>query len=909
MLVSVFDLRRSPRARVRRVVIPCAVLAALAAGCGDNHEAPGAPDARPGTPRLHVPSPDWRDQIVYFVMTDRFHDGNPANNDQGAGEYDPADQRKYSGGDLQGVIDQMDYIEELGATAVWITPPVANLWWDPLVQFGGYHGYWAHDFKAVDPHLGTLETYKALSGALHERGMYLVQDIVTNHTGNFFTYVDENGVNRYDPANPTANLRFNQGAVPVSKPSLPPFDRNDPAVDEQGDAIYHWTPGIDDYNDPDQVLYWQLSDLDDLATENPEVRRALRDAYGYWIREVGVDAFRVDTIIYVEHDFWHDFMHGTSSDAPGMVSVAAATGRDDFLAFGEAFVGSPPLDDSGDRRVASYLGTEDEPELTSVLGFPMHFTMNQVFGEGKPTRHLAHRLATAQDTSIYRDPYIVPHFIDNHDVARFLSRGSQAGLEQALMFLMSIPGIPVIYYGTEQGFTETRASMFADGWGASGADHFDRTSGLYQYIKELTTMRKQHAVLRRGSVTPLAEDVLGPGVFAFAREHEGKKALVVMNTADRATLLGNLATGLAVGTRLEVLASRGTGGATEVIAGANGQVTMALPARAAMVLLETDEVVDVPGSPVGITVATELEGRTFSGDITITGSLAFTGSVPRLELVVDGNLEQPIAATVQADGGFSVVLPFSLFTPGTAQHTAALYAPDANVASARYTFTAEVTLQGDYTGSVTDPAGDDTGPAGYSYTLPTDATFGDQMDIRRVDAVASNSFVQIEVTMGAVTDVWAPIHGFDHVLFHIYIDVPGREGVSVLPRIHASAPDGFAWDYMAFVEGWTNRFYSSQGASASEYGQVVAPAAQILSADKGTGTIRFLIAAESLGSPATLEGARIYVTTWDWNGPEAQYRALTQAGGPYEFGNGNGATDPLIMDDSAVVTLSAAAAR
>ncbi len=900
--VSLIDLERSLRARVQRIAIPCAVLAALA-GCGDNLT-PRVPDARSGLPSLHVPSPEWRDQIVYFVMTDRFADGNPANNDQGASEYDPADQRKYSGGDMEGVIDQLGYIEELGATAVWITPPVANLWWDPQVDFGGYHGYWAHDFKAVDPHLGTLDTYRALSSALHERGMYLIQDIVTNHTGNFFSYVDENGVNRYDPANPTANLRFNQGAVPVSKPLQPPFDRNNPAAGDPSQAIYHWTPGIDDYNDPEQVLNWQLSDLDDLATENTEVRRALRDSYGHWIREVGVDGFRVDTIIYVEHDFWHDFMHGTSSDAPGMVAVAAGTGRDDFLAFGEAFVGSAPLDDGGDRRVASYLGTEQKPELTSVLGFPMHFTMNQVFGEGKPTRHLGHRLATAQNTSIYRDPYIVPHFIDNHDVARFLSRGSQAGLEQALMFLMSIPGIPVIYYGTEQGFTETRASMFADGWGAGGQDHFDRSSGLYQYIKKVTAMRKQHAVLRRGSVALLAEDTLGPGVFAFARAHEGKKALVVMNTADRATLLGNLATGLPAGTKLQVLASRGAGEATEVIAGVDGIMTMALPARAAMVLLATDEIISVPGPAVAITVATQLEGRTFTSDITITGTVSFAGSAPRLQLVVDGSLDQPIDVTVQPDGRYAAVLPFSRFTPGTAQHTVALYAPDANVASARYTFTADVGLQGDYTGSVTDPAGDDTGPAGYSYAMPSEGTFGSQMDIRRIDAVASDSFVQIDVTMGEVTDVWAPIHGFDHALFHIFIDVPGRDGVSVLPRIHASAPGGFAWDYMAFIEGWTNRFYSSQGASASEYGVVVSPGAQILSASKSTGTIRFLVSAESLGSPATLEGARIYVTTWDWNGPEARYRALTQAGGLYEFGNGNEATDPLIIDDSAVITLS-----
>ena len=89
---------------------------------------------------LHVPSPDWRDQIVYFVMIDRFADGDPGNNDQGAGEYDPADNTKYSGGDLAGVAARLDYIQGLGATSVWITPPVANRWWDPQARYGGYHG-------------------------------------------------------------------------------------------------------------------------------------------------------------------------------------------------------------------------------------------------------------------------------------------------------------------------------------------------------------------------------------------------------------------------------------------------------------------------------------------------------------------------------------------------------------------------------------------------------------------------------------------------------------------------------------------------------------------------------------------------------------------------------------------------
>src|SRR6185436_5867072 len=118
-------------------------------------------------------SPDWRDQIVYFAMIDRFDDGDPSNDDQGANEYDPTTNAKYSGGDLAGVARRLDYIQGLGATTVWLTPPVANQWLNPRGRFGGYHGYWATDFMALDRHVGTLAEYQGLAQALHGRGMYL----------------------------------------------------------------------------------------------------------------------------------------------------------------------------------------------------------------------------------------------------------------------------------------------------------------------------------------------------------------------------------------------------------------------------------------------------------------------------------------------------------------------------------------------------------------------------------------------------------------------------------------------------------------------------------------------------------------------------------------------------------------
>src|ERR1035437_1639884 len=170
---------------------------------------------------LQVASPDWRDQVIYFVMTDRFMDGDKSNDDQGRGEFNPKDGNLYSGGDLAGIREKLDYIQGLGATAVWITPPVANVWYDPAMKMAGYHGYWAENFTKVDAHMGTLEDYRRLSMELHRRGMYLVQDIVVNHTGDFFRYDGP-----YDPAHVEKNFQLKTGMIPA-RPSQYPFSLDD----------------------------------------------------------------------------------------------------------------------------------------------------------------------------------------------------------------------------------------------------------------------------------------------------------------------------------------------------------------------------------------------------------------------------------------------------------------------------------------------------------------------------------------------------------------------------------------------------------------------------------------------------------------------------------------------------------
>lgn len=850
---------------------------------------------------LHVPSPDWSEQIIYFVMTDRFNDGDPGNNDQGAGEYDPADFSKFNGGDLQGIVEQLDYIEGLGATALWITPPVSNQWWDPLVEFGGYHGYWAENFVEVDPHFGSLTDYQALSNALHGRDMVLIQDIVANHTGNFFTYQDEEGVTRYDANDPAANVSFNPDTVPVTKPSQPPFDQNDvtdPAQLEEG--IYHWTPTINDFADETQKLTYQLSELDDLNTSNPLVQETLKNSFGYWIETVGVDGFRIDTILYVDHDFWNDFVHSQDAAAPGVNSAAAATGREEFLTFGEAFVDALPLDDAGDRQQASYLGSADKPELSAVLNFPLHWSINRVFAEGQPTNYMSYRLNVAQDSNIYPDPFIMPNFIDNHDVSRFLSKGSVDGLKQANMLLMTIPGIPVIYQGTEQGFTETRAAMFAEGWESGGVDHFDTGSEMYQFIAQLAQIRKTNPVFTKGSLTTIADNEAGPGILAYRRDYEGQTALVIYNTADRQILVTDLDTGLPAGTLLSRLA--GIHGQDDLIAGREGKITMELPAREGMILQASDEIVELDAaSTAEIGLEAFPEEFIFTEDIPVYGFVSQPGTP--IKVIVNGNLGNAIDTTADEGGRFSAIIPISLFPPGQTTNFVTAYAPDMQSASQLQPFTAEVT-ETDARITVYDLAADDVGPL-HTYTYPQDQSFRHQMDIISTTAAAFGSNLLVEIEMAETTTSWNPRNGFDHVMFHVFIDLPDQDGLIELPRLNANAPEGFAWNLQSFSEGWGNRLYSTEDASAAAWGQPVTPA-QLVDVSQSTNTVSFLFLSDALGNPASLEGAKVYITTWDWNGVDSAYRPLKPAGGTWAFGGGDELLgDPRIIDDTFVLEIPA----
>ncbi len=908
-----------------------------------------------GEPRprlLHVPSPDWRDQVIYFVMTDRFADGDPANNDLGAGVYKPGDGTRHQGGDLRGLLERLDYVQGLGATALWITPPVANQWLAPDGSASGYHGYWAENLLQVDRHLGTLADYQALSDGLHRRGMFLVQDIVVNHMGNFFGY---DGWRDGDPA---AGWRAHADTPPVPRPSQPPFDLNDPRDRRQRAAgIYHWTPDVTDYRDKRQERSFQMGGLDDLATANPAVRRALRASYGHWIREVGVDAFRVDTAFYVEPAFFTDFLHGRDPLAPGMAEVARRTGRRDFLAFGEGFGMDKPGQSALSAKMARYVrGSAGEQRLSSMLNFPLYGALGDVFARGRPAADLGDRITRL--LALHPEVHRMPSFVDNHDVDRFLAGGSVAGLRQALLALMTLPGIPVVYYGTEQGLTEQRAAMFAAGAGSGGRDRYDTGAPLYRDIAAMAALRRTHGqrVFSRGRPQVLAANAAAPGAIAWRTAHGAEQALVVFNTADAPTLLANLATGLPAGSRLVgVYGLDGT--PADVTVGAGGRVSLVLPPRCGWVFGVARGAAArtaAPPAPAHAAAAAGVGGRSGArggsgagsgagsvvpaitiatpparsrGDFTLHGRAR---GVDAIDVVVDGDVTRARRVQPDAQGRWQLRIDTSAMVDPAVRHevvalaAAGSDAPGAaggggggvgagvdggvvaagRVVSASRHFAVDRAWQ--LRADVIDPAGDDHGPEGRT-EYPTASVWRElrPMDLRRVRVFEAGGALRLEITVPGISTRWKPPNGFDHVAFSVFIELPGRGGGSdVMPQQGAPLPDGMRWHRRLRVNGWTNAIFTSDGASADSDGTATGPAADI-AVDERAGTITLTLPPAALADagappgPRGLSGARLVVATWDYDGG---FRALAEQAAPFALGGGR-PDGPKWMDLSPVVVL------
>lgn len=510
-------------------------------------------------PALATHVQDWRDEVIYQVIVDRFNDGD-VNNDFSV---EPGDLNQYQGGDWKGLEDNLSYLQTLGVTTMWISPVIQNV--DSDADIAGYHGYWQQDLTQLNAHFGDIVALRSMVAAAHDRKMKVVLDIVCNHMGQVFFYdINKNGrpddyvngsggpgdpivqVSEYDPPwQPGGVLSFSQegtsGRAPILFFDDPSINRLPPQPGILGTAgAYHGFGHIEDF---DIVAQRTLGDftggLKDLATELPEVRATLIDAFAHWVEQVDFDGYRIDTIKHVESDFWPVFAGNTRTRL-------AAENKNDFLMFGEAF-------DGDDQLVGSYTMPGS---LDSVFYFPQHFTVFANVFENAYDPSLAQgtdqiqQLWDQKTTNYGTQPQVggigiapykaLVNFIDNHDVPRFLfaSNGDVLALRNALTLVFTEDGIPCVYYGTEQELSggndpANREVLWTTGFPTDG--------DTFTHIQKVAALRQAYVALRRGDTKVVwssshvaAED--DAGIFAFERSGgdagAGPYALVVLNTND-----------------------------------------------------------------------------------------------------------------------------------------------------------------------------------------------------------------------------------------------------------------------------------------------------------------------------------------------------------------------------------------
>jgi glycosidase len=497
---------------------------------------------------------DWRDEVIYQVLVDRFDNGD-VNNDFNV-TTDPTALARFHGGDWEGLMAQADYLQGLGVTALWISPVVGNVEEDAGVA--GYHGYWTQDFVATNPHFGDLPTLRRLVDTMHARDIKVIVDIVTNHVGQLFYYdINRNGqpdttfygsgdqdtidgfgrdpieiVTEWDPAYDPRGIQGwtslgESGASPLGWVYLPEVNRVPPNPPEFGNPEWYNRRGrVTDWNQFDQVVYGDFpGGLKDLNTANPEVLAALTDVFKYWITQTNIDGYRIDTVKHVEHPFWKSFCSDIREHC-------ADLGKENFLMFGEVF-------DGNDALIGSYTA---ERELDSLFYFSHKFQVfDDVFKRGGPTKKIetlfneraVNYNAVPQPGGIGLPPRdVLVSFIDNHDIPRFLwDAPDPRALDAALVYLLTMDAIPCIYYGTEQGFAGGNDPANREPLWWSG---FDTAHPLYQHIASLNRVRKAVEPLRRGDfqlrwVTERTGDEEDAHIVAFERSTIDRSALVVVN--------------------------------------------------------------------------------------------------------------------------------------------------------------------------------------------------------------------------------------------------------------------------------------------------------------------------------------------------------------------------------------------
>lgn len=570
--------------------------------------APAAPDFRARQPEQ---------EVVYFVLPDRFENGDPANDKGGlTGDrlktgYDPTAKGFFHGGDLKGLTARLDYIQGLGATAIWLAPVFQN---KPVQgpkgdESAGYHGYWVTDFTRVDPHFGSNADFKAFVDAAHARGMKVYMDIIINHTADVIQY-REGGDYAYrgkadypfsrkgELNGPAINPGFNGDADPRAEnwarltdpsfaytPFVPKGEERVKVPAWLNDPIYYHNRGNSNWVG-ESSTYGDFVGLDDLATEHPRVVQGMIEIYASWIDRFGIDGYRIDTARHVNPEFWQAFV-------PAMLETARRRGIPNFHIFGEVATG------------------EVDPALTArwtrIAGLPSNLDMAfaaaaQRIVSGKAGTDVMARLL--EDDALYEGgapaANRLPTFLGNHDFGRFAMFVKQANpaigdeelLDRAVLghaMMLTLRGVPVIYYGDEQGFISdgndqlAREDMFPSkvavyndnkliGTAATTAQaNFDTAHPLYQLIAELAEVRKATPALTFGR-TVIRAFSDQPGLLAVSRfdPQTGREVVLAYNTSTRPL-------SQTVAIEPASMAFTALAGQCPVAANAPGSITITLP--------------------------------------------------------------------------------------------------------------------------------------------------------------------------------------------------------------------------------------------------------------------------------------------------------------------------------------------
>ncbi|HVE60070.1 MAG TPA: alpha-amylase family glycosyl hydrolase [Pyrinomonadaceae bacterium] len=479
---------------------------------------------------VSVRAADFKRETIYQIITDRFYNGNSANDNpaQSSGLYDAtqANWRLYWGGDLQGIQAKMTYLKDMGVTAIWISPPVDNL--NLSIPFGGqptapYHGYQGRDFKRIEEHEGDAANawtaFDNMVASAHTNGIKVIVDFAPNHTNQ-----DNDG---------EFGAFYNNGTFVGNYTS----DTN---------GYFHHNGNIANWDDRYQVQYYSLFNLADLNQEHATVDQYLKDS-AILLQSHGVDGFRFDA---VKHATW-----GWQYSLANSIS----TNNDAFM-FGEWYQTStsdPLYRDS--YKFANKSGI-------SLLDFPLNQAIRNVFASGNNFSEIDNVITAENSNFSWKEDLIT--FIDNHDMKRFLSvNNNNNRLHEAIAFIQTIRGIPCIYYGTEQ-YLHNDTSGGDDPYNRPAMPGFSTSTTAYGLIKKLSDLRKSNPALGYGSTQ---QRWMNSDVYIYERKFYNNVVLVAINKSTTSTYnISGLNTALPAGTYSDYLTGTLNGSSLTVNSGSGG---------------------------------------------------------------------------------------------------------------------------------------------------------------------------------------------------------------------------------------------------------------------------------------------------------------------------------------------------